>query len=1737
MERQMREDVSPSEFARMLADAPLARPAPPDERLRTALAWLAVTPAWPEEIAAKGFPVDKDSMGTGPLVSDVLREMETRGLVRSGPGVAPLEESDWFHMDQQQRAAAFDGILKSSSQGTAFLRSTWSAAANQFQEAAGQEPINPQFQRWIDLAKADDAAALLEDKVKQAVEQAQKSGALGCPDALRWIEAAQPLAELFGGLLEDATARSLRKLEQFRRDARDKRHLLNYYPREGLENEFRALAGPATKDSWALHYVGMGGIGKSMLVRQIRCKLAKEHGMTAAHVDFDHLNPNYPRRAPGLLLAAFAEDLRLNEDPSVVSLFQTFDDAIKTVHGALEGVYRTEGRIVDAADALNRIEGARKLFVSALKQIATRSKPLLILDTCEELARIRSDGTLPDNVQVTFDLLEAIRKEVEELRVVFSGRRPLSKKGLNWEWPGCDLPKREYLRLAGVTPFDEGEANGLLKEYKRDDRGVPEDLWPGILELSDVHRKGRRRAPRIAASPVVWTDGTVSKEPAGKLYYPYELDLYASWASDPKGLDLAILKSRGATYYCEERIVNRVSYLVAEWLPHLALLGRFDRLMLEQLTGISQGAFDTRWEYLVAQEWTELDRSAGRSEVWSMVPASRDLLLEYFHEKHTPELEAAAAQVKNLLEAITNERPFGELSTAYFEAAVEVLQADQERLARWWRAVDDKIAREDWNWGKLLTDVLLDDESVAGVARPELNRTPGQECVLRAAILATRAAASVQLGETVEEKTWREVCEKSARHPLAEERPQLLHRGRCGVVVAKVLAGQVADAVAELKQFPNQIPWNDQTVASDIAMWEQLVEAVENLAAPEAASFSRELLPHCPQPQNVRPELAAFQLALHGRMEEMAAPGSGARLLREAVAKAPEQASREWLDWRAPRELKVRLELELARLEPPTHQVRAGQTIDSDRLASAFLVWESRVRVPETAVLMPELEERQPVYKATCNAHRAFPPYYAVAIEVLAAHGGIDEAIADAQKISSHPKLPLHMRQAADRALVTIAIPLLLGEERIGLQTTLAESTRDEDKAANTAVRLLRLGPANPSTPEHDALLKWLGSPVPASQPRRAARQLVWQALDDVATARPRFRAALEKFESAGDEQGKLLCRVGLAVCEVASQGDPAIALAAVNTALGCSALPDVNGRSPGSASPAEEWTKWLEAIPPAWRPWMIRLAACAIRVQEFGRAGEQTEKLKHWLANRYSTGIPAGIANLLANPEEPKVEPPPAPVQMPPVPVREPVRKGIAYFLLGLIIIALVCYGVYKFEVWALDLVGIHWGFWPNIGLLALVIALGSAVPAMFRVYFRTAREDDDRDADDRDAIESDAAPPEVQPSNGKAIPVDGSWTVLRQELVRLSRQLLGRMTRIAELEFRVQRQDDEQIMQWNDPLVKPWRIVQTGYIRISVRLFRLRLRGDPFRRLTETTSFDAPYRQQSQILETRSSKWFHSWIPASESIDTAIFVGEESSAAPWEAVIGLMQGRLESYGQQRYGFRRERPDQTIRLDTPLRADLKVVTWSAERSAKRYAPAAWEEGLQGTWNHALAAPEFSGGTLRRDAGIGVAHIVGKPVETEGGLRIRMSNSSAALEEPIQPDQIAAALRSARLCIVQDFPETPRQRLTSDRYAANLARRLCFQMVRAGVPAVIYIPPLQEPETAWVLTRLAQAIGGSAQPGLASLKSAVQEVRRRIAGMTHPDSEAPTEIAFDVCFYSPASLNLKREPTSNANVL
>ena len=89
-----------------------------------------------------------------------------------------------------------------------------------------------------------------------------------------------------------------------RRDV-DRRHLGRFLERAEQMQAFDDLL-VSPPDEWALHYVGLGGVGKTMLVRHLTLLLTDDErfkGRAAcARVDFDHLRPEYPTAAPGLLL-------------------------------------------------------------------------------------------------------------------------------------------------------------------------------------------------------------------------------------------------------------------------------------------------------------------------------------------------------------------------------------------------------------------------------------------------------------------------------------------------------------------------------------------------------------------------------------------------------------------------------------------------------------------------------------------------------------------------------------------------------------------------------------------------------------------------------------------------------------------------------------------------------------------------------------------------------------------------------------------------------------------------------------------------------------------------------------------------------------------------------------------------------------------------------------------------------------------------------------------------------------------------------------------------------------------------------------------------------------------------------------------------------------------------------------------------------------------------------------------
>ena len=112
---------------------------------------------------------------------------------------------------------------------------------------------------------------------------------------------------------------------------------------------------------------------------------------------------------------------------------------------------------------------------------------MLILDTCEELAKIRPDGVIPENVRATFQILEQLHRMLPALRVIFSGRRPLASSGAGgWSCPSSTHPRRSYLLLHEIRGFTQQEAMSYLRDLMQ----VREELIEPIQEKSPDTDKG-----------------------------------------------------------------------------------------------------------------------------------------------------------------------------------------------------------------------------------------------------------------------------------------------------------------------------------------------------------------------------------------------------------------------------------------------------------------------------------------------------------------------------------------------------------------------------------------------------------------------------------------------------------------------------------------------------------------------------------------------------------------------------------------------------------------------------------------------------------------------------------------------------------------------------------------------------------------------------------------------------------------------------------------------------------------------------------------------------------------------------------------------------------------------------------------------------------------------------------------------------------------------------------------------
>ena len=853
--------------------------------------------------------------------------------------------------------------------------------------------------RWSQIAtrcaNVPQAAAFLAEQIRTAVASGDTT------EALEILNLATPLARIVGAELEPAVVLGKHRIQIAFRRAADERHLACYLPRkEQIEAFDELLLEPdGANTHWALHYLGMGGVGKTMLLRHIVAHLAIKNGekLPTTRVDFDHISPDYPARKPGELLAAMAEELRFY-GTSLESRFNDFTSHLIAVHRALSNEPPPD-------DPLQNIQSDSfglllDKFAALLMDLP---KPvILILDTCEELAKLEPAGTMLPSVEATFKILEELHRRVPQIRVVFAGRRLLARAGCResdnqcrWKAEPGSLSERnkllpsekDFLRLHVVRGFTGKEAEDYF------DRIVQ-------LDIDSERRKAILKASPDAGAPpgIEWRGVPPAGNDDTPRYNPFDLFLYTDWIREDKNITAETIGSGETDPYVEVRIVQRIAdEAVRQALPAAVLLRRFDIEMLRDVVTGGDEALKRVYRDLGAQEWIDfqqgvlqvdtnllprLERYYGRERRQHLLARARDALQP-----------ALASFLKTALEAPD---PFSVLTVANVDAALRLLPAPDAAVL--WDQIDRRVTMfGNWSWADNVCAYLLNENNAAG----------SESSPLRAAVRATMAGVALHNPpyEPVL-RWWLEVESKAGYHPDLAIGAWL--RVRASLVMHPVTAAHVA-----LIRGMHPDHWRyEQTVAGFAASLERLSDS-GNDALPESDFAFDESVPI---------EVRAFIACLYSRHATSSRIIAHAKTLAKSISAVNPQ--HHWADWRGTACVSDRVRLELLREKvsgTEANEADAGgsetsrpvtrrnatpkelkewsrdaaqrlRNIDSERLLSRLI----QIALAHNIRTLPKLPteqlydlDRRPVFPA----HREVPPLFASVAEALLVKGKARDAI------------------------------------------------------------------------------------------------------------------------------------------------------------------------------------------------------------------------------------------------------------------------------------------------------------------------------------------------------------------------------------------------------------------------------------------------------------------------------------------------------------------------------------------------------------------------------------------------------------------------------------------------------------------------------------------------------------------------------------------------------------------------
>jgi tetratricopeptide (TPR) repeat protein len=981
-------------------------------------------------------------------------------------------EDGSFWMPEAVRPEILDDLRRR--RGPVFLQTVAMTAGTRLRDARARLPLPPALGRWCELAAMagergpGPSAAWLDRRIAEL----STAGATG--QALAWADAGSALAGVLGGELVAVAALGHRRVELLHRQAHDKRHLRHFLRRDEQVGDVERLL-DQPEDGWALHFLGEGGVGKTMLLRYITAELAPARGIPTTRVDFDHISPDYPVLRPGQLLLELADELHPHvADTRQEHLYNEMQARLVAFH---EGLSDRPA----PADPLAAVRGEQ--FEFALRPFADllRLLPqpvLLVLDTCEELAKLHAPGVRLPAVEATFSIVERLHELVPSVRVLFAGRRLLAAAGSDWQASRPDeaialLPERkDYLRLHWVQGFTEEEAGTFLRVRQAP---LTAGLRAAVLARS-------RETDRPA--PVTWR---TPPRPAGhSRYNPFDLALYADWVREVPSLDPATVESGRSDQYVESRIVGRLQRGdVRSVLPAVVLLGRFDQDSLRPAFDGDDNAFTDLFRELAATEW--IDWQPDDALGTSFLEVERNLrprLLAWYQEPARRGLLAAAAErlARGLAGLVAN-RPLGRLGVDHVDAALRLLPDGQ--ASRLWDRLEARVAEgAGWGWARAVTERLLGEGGAVGRDSP-----------LRAAVLATSCAALLHEHPDLDlSPMWREVEETAAAHPDPVIGTWLRRRAALGQVAAsaagpvapsrdlqEVVQALLADAAREAgggadEQARDRAAQLDASVCAGL---EALVERAERTGDDRRMRETAATILGWVDGRGGHDELAAFARTLAGRAFALSGRWREAGEQLDRAADAVDSAGtawqgQRWLDWRAPDSTVDRVRLEAIRALPETARRRsaeeldtwgaeaAGRTqlVDAERLASAVLGLRLARGVVPAAELaaLARAERYLPDRQPACNAHRTVPPLFVTMARGWLALGDGEQALAMLERRldgATRTGRDQGTIRAAERAKAEVLRRLRLARRDAALIARLRGSTDPVDAAAGWSLSAL----------------------------------------------------------------------------------------------------------------------------------------------------------------------------------------------------------------------------------------------------------------------------------------------------------------------------------------------------------------------------------------------------------------------------------------------------------------------------------------------------------------------------------------------------------------------------------------------------------------------------------------------------------------------------------------------------------